>query len=51
MAFYPTHCDNNCKDCEKNFCGWCLWKNRATQYYETEAFKALNNPIIYHYEF
>lgn len=37
MAFYPAHCDNNCKGCEKNSCGWCLWKDRATPYYNDFA--------------
>lgn len=39
MAFYPAHCDNNCKGCEKNTCGWCIWKDRATPEYKTAAFK------------
>lgn len=39
MAFYPAHCDGNCQGCEKNSCGWCSWKDRATPYYKTEAFK------------
>lgn len=26
MAFYPAHCDNNCKDCVmNNGCGWCIF--------------------------
>lgn len=25
MAFYPAHCDNNCKDCsQNNHSGWCI---------------------------
>ena len=38
MAFYPAHCDNNCKGCEKNTCGWCIWKDRATPEYRSESF-------------
>lgn len=29
MAFYPAHCDNDCNGCEKNSCGWCIWKDRS----------------------
>lgn len=29
MAFYPAHCDNICKGCEKNKEGWCIWKDRG----------------------
>lgn len=29
MAFYPAHCDNICKGCEKNKGGWCIWKDRS----------------------
>lgn len=39
MAFYPAHCDNNCKGCEKNSCGWCVWKDIATPEYKTEVFE------------
>ena len=42
MAFYPAHCDNNCNSCEKNHCGWCIWKDRATPKYQTESFTAQN---------
>lgn len=42
MAFYPAYCDNNCKGCEKNFCGWCIWKDMATAEYKTESFKVEN---------
>lgn len=29
MAFYPAHCDNICKGCEKNKADWCIWKDRG----------------------
>lgn len=30
MAFYPAHCDNICKGCEKkNKSNWCIWKDRG----------------------
>lgn len=46
MGFIPASCDNNCKGCEKNSCGWCTWKDRATPYYKTEAFKAMNEDLL-----
>lgn len=44
MAFYPAHCDDKCRDCEKNICGWCIWKDRATPYYLPQKnINTLNN--------
>lgn len=42
MAFYPAHCDNICNGCEKNKCGWCIWKDRSTPEYKSESFKVDN---------
>lgn len=33
MAFYPAYCDNQCKGCEMNKCGWCSWKDCSTSDY------------------
>lgn len=53
MAFYPAHCDNICKGCEKNKAGWCIWKDRgvggvttaieAINENETKSFKITSN--------
>lgn len=49
MAFYPAHCDNVCKGCEQNKCGWCDWKDRATPEYRTHAFKSpIDNKTEYY---
>lgn len=47
MAFYPAHCDEQCKECEKNQCGWCIWKDQATPYYNTESFTATQTNVYY----
>ena len=47
MAFYPAHCDEQCKECEKNQCGWCIWKDQATPYYSTESFTATQTNVYY----
>lgn len=47
MAFYPAHCDEQCKECEKNHCGWCIWKDQATPYYNTDSFTATQTNVYY----
>lgn len=40
MAYFPAHCDNNCKGCEMNTGGWCGWRDRATSdYADWEEFR------------
>ena len=29
MAYFPAHCDYDCKDCSQNKCGWCIFRDRA----------------------
>jgi len=28
MAYFPASCDNDCKDCSQNKCGWCAFYDR-----------------------
>ena len=30
MAYFPASCDNDCKDCSQNKCGWCAFLDRPT---------------------
>ena len=46
-GFYPAHCDEQCKECEKNQCGWCIWKDQATPYYNMESFTATQTNVYY----
>ena len=25
MAYFPASCDNDCKECSQNKCGWCAF--------------------------
>lgn len=29
MAFFEAHYDNICLGCEKNLCGWCIWRDNS----------------------
>lgn len=47
MAFYPAHCDNICKECEKNKSGWCIWKDIAVCNYSETINTTKINPELY----
>jgi len=38
MAFKPASCDGQCKGCEQNKCGWCVWLDRATPEYASVTY-------------
>lgn len=40
MAFFPAHCDNNCKGCSQNICGWCCLFDIPTPEYKTVTYTA-----------
>lgn len=41
MAFYPAHCDNNCKGCVmNNGCGWCLFYDTPLNSYASITYSA-----------
>lgn len=45
MAYFPAHCDYDCKDCSQNKCGWCAFHDRST---ETTANQSVTiNPYNY----
>lgn len=31
MAYFPAHCDYDCKDCSQNKCGWCAFRDCPTR--------------------
>lgn len=44
MAYYPAHCDHNCKGCSQNNCGWCGFLDIPVEgYYDFER----NNTAVY----
>lgn len=34
MAYFPAHCDHDCKGCQMNSCGWCSFLDTAVEGYD-----------------
>lgn len=45
MAYFPASCDNDCKDCPQNKCGWCAFLDRPVSTDATTA--TIINPYNY----
>ena len=44
MAYFPAHCDHNCKGCQMNNCGWCGFLDIPVDGYD---FVNNNNTAVY----